>query len=86
MPKVTLIVDPEMVIVLKRRAKDNRRSLVQEINYLIEVALASELSVDIGFIRNWLLANGGVKSLAEKSDNPPTPAGMGELQPATSVV
>lgn len=63
--KVSIYLDLEMDDVLVRRAKFNRRSLTQEISYLIEAALAAESNVDLGFLRNVLMSQGGVSSVPE---------------------
>ncbi len=83
MHKVSLIVDDDMHTILKQRAKSNRRSLMQEVLYLIEVALGSEHSIDIHTVRNWLLAQGGTRSLRGQSEPTPEQTETAEPLPET---
>lgn len=61
----TIYLDPDLKAAITKRANSNRRTVSQEICFLIEVALATELDVDINFMRNVFLSQGGAKSLVD---------------------
>lgn len=59
MDRFTLSLEPEFKANLEARAKYNRRSLNQEVVYLLECALAAEIEVNLNMLRTLMIANGG---------------------------
>ena len=51
MIRLTITLEDELSETIKRRAEFNRRSMSQEINFLIEAALAAELEVNLNMLR-----------------------------------
>ena len=59
----TIYMEDPLLRTIKARAAHNRRSASHEICYLVEAALAIECDVDIAFLRNYILAKGGVENV-----------------------
>ena len=62
----TITMIPELNQHIMQRARLNRRSISQEISYLIEVALATEADVNLEFVRSVFLAQGGLAGIRDK--------------------
>jgi hypothetical protein len=63
MDRFTVTLEPELFNLLKGRAAYNRRSMSQEIVFLVECALAGEIDSNITIMRTLMMAQGGVTSI-----------------------
>lgn len=59
--RVTITFGAEIYDLLRERADLNRRSLNQEVLYLVEAALASEIEGNLQIIRMLMRAQGGLR-------------------------
>lgn len=80
MERFTVSLEPELFHLLHDRAKYNRRSMSQEIVFLVECALASEIDSNITIMRTLMMAQGGVKSVPAQSNQSPEHTEMDESQ------
>lgn len=81
MERFTVSLDPELFSLLHDRAKYNRRSMSQEIVFLIEAALAAGNEGNLEILRMLMLASGGVKSMSALEDQTPEHTAKVESQP-----
>lgn len=79
MSRYSLSLSPELLDVLKYRAKVHNRSINGEITFLVEAAIAAEYEVDISLIRELWMFQGGVQRIQPES------TGTGESKPGQSV-
>ena len=68
MDRFTVSLEPELFTLLRDRAAYNRRSMSQEMVFLIECALASEIDGNLSILRTLMMAGGGVKSVPALGD------------------
>lgn len=68
MHRVTITLEPDLSSLLQSRSKFNRRSLAQEIIFLIEAALAAESEGNLTIIRTLMMAQGGISSIEPPSE------------------
>lgn len=81
MDRFTVSLEPELYAMLRDRSAYNRRSMSQEIVFLIECALASEIDSNITIMRTLMMAQGGIKSVPALEDPKPEHTEMDESQP-----
>ncbi len=70
MDRLTVSLGGDLFSLLRHRAEYNRRSMSQEIVFLIESALASEIEGNITIMRTLMMAQGGIKSLKDPEGQP----------------
>lgn len=83
MERFTVSLDPELFSLLHDRAKYNRRSMSQEIVFLIEAALAAGNEGNLEILRMLMMAGGGVKSMTAQENQSPEHTATDESQPST---
>jgi hypothetical protein len=81
MERFTVSLDPELFTLLHDRAKYNRRSMSQEIVFLIEAGLAAGSEGNVEILRMLMTATGGIKSMSVQGDQSPEHIATGESQP-----
>lgn len=84
MDRFTVTFEPELFSLLRNRAAYNRRSMSQEIVFLIECALANEIEGNITIMRTLMMAQGGVTSIPAPEEQNPEHTATGESQPDSS--
>lgn len=84
MERFTVSLEPELFSLLRDRAAYNRRSMSQEIIFLIECALASEIDGNITIIRTLMMAQGGIKSVPALGEHSLEHTATDESQPDSS--
>lgn len=70
MHRVTVSLETDLSTLLQNRAKYNRRSLSQEIVFLLEAALAAENEGNLSIIRTLMMAQGGIQPEYTGTDEP----------------
>lgn len=81
MERFTVSLEPELFSLLHERARYNRRSMSQEIVYLVECSLAAEIDSNISIMRTLMMAQGGIKSVSVPTDQTPEQTATDESQP-----
>ena len=81
MDRFTVTLEPELFNLLKHRAAYNRRSMSQEIVFLIECSLANEIEGNITIMRTLMMASGGIKSVPAPEEQNPEHTETDESQP-----
>lgn len=80
MNRFTVTLEPELFLLLRDRSLYNRRSMSQEIIFLIECALASEIDSNITIMRTLMMASGGIKAVPALEDHSPEQTATDESQ------
>lgn len=81
MDRFTITLEPELFILLRERAAYNRRSMSQEIVFLVECALANEIEGNREIMRTLMMASGGISAVPVLADQQPVHTAKAELQP-----
>lgn len=71
MERFTVSLEPELFSLLRDRAAYNRRSMSQEMVFLIECALSAEIESNITIMRTLMMAQGGIKSVSVPTEQTP---------------
>jgi|HigsolmetaAR201D_1030396.scaffolds.fasta_scaffold14574_4 hypothetical protein len=67
MHRVTVTLEEDLSLLLQNRAKYNRRSLTQEIVFLLEAALAAESEGNLNLLRTMMFATGGLPEAPDQT-------------------